>query len=69
MKTKKERATRITRITLDLLLKPANPKPSNMGSTRSYQRDTERGIKVLQYCRFYSGEVHKYTDVRSKHHV
>ena len=32
---------------LDLLLKPANPTPSNTGSTRSFQRDTERGIKVL----------------------
>ena len=35
---------------LDLLLKPANPTPSNTGSTRSFQRDTERGIKVLWYC-------------------
>ena len=35
---------------LDLLLKPANPTPSNTGSTRSFQRDTERGIKVLRYC-------------------
>ena len=35
---------------LDLLLKPANPTPSNTGSTRSFQRDTERRIKVLRYC-------------------
>ena len=35
---------------LDLLLKPTNPTPSNTGSTRSFQRDTERGIKVLRYC-------------------
>ena len=35
---------------LDLRLKPANPTPSNTGSTRSFQRDTERGIKVLRYC-------------------
>ena len=34
---------------LDLLLKPANPTPSNTGSTRSFQRDTERRIKVLWY--------------------
>ena len=34
----------------DLLLKPANPTPSNTGSTRSFQRDTERGIKVMRYC-------------------
>ena len=35
---------------LDLLLKPANPTLANTGSTRSFQRDTERGIKVLRYC-------------------
>ena len=35
---------------LDLLLKPANPTPSNTGLTRSFQRDTEREIKVLRYC-------------------
>ena len=35
---------------LDLLLKPANPTPPNTGSTRSFQRDTERGIKVLPSC-------------------
>ena len=35
---------------LDLLLKPANPTPSNTGSTRSFQRETEREIKVLWYC-------------------
>ena len=35
---------------LDLLLKPANLTPSNTGSTRSFPRDTERGIKVLCYC-------------------
>ena len=31
-------------------MKHANPTPSNTGSTRSSQRDTERGIKVLRYC-------------------
>ena len=35
---------------LSLLLKPASPTPSNTGSVRSFQRDTEKGIKVLQYC-------------------
>ena len=35
---------------LDLVLKPANPTPSNTESTRAFQRDTEIGIKVLQYC-------------------
>ena len=34
---------------LDLLLKPANPTPSNTGSTRSFQRYTERRIKVVLY--------------------
>ena len=27
---------------------PASPTPSNTGSARSFQRDTERGIKVLR---------------------
>ena len=49
VKDKKERATRVSKA-LDLLLKPDNPTPLNMGSTRSFQRDTEMGIKVLWYC-------------------
>ena len=47
---KKERATRPTKKALDLLLKPANPTPPNTGSKRSFQRDTDQRIKVLQYC-------------------
>ena len=31
-------------------MKPTSPTPSNTGSARSFQRDTERGIKVLRYC-------------------
>ena len=31
-------------------MKPANPTPSTTGSTRSFQRETERGIKALRYC-------------------
>ena len=31
-------------------MKPANPTTSNTGSTRPFQRDTERGIKVRRYC-------------------
>ena len=27
-----------------------NPTPSNTGSTKSFQRDTERRIKVMWYC-------------------
>ena len=54
---------------LDLLLKPANPTPSNTVSTRSFQRDTERGKKVLRYCKVLQREAQKYTDVQSKHRV
>ena len=32
---------------LALLLKLANPTPSNTGSLRSFHRDTDYGIKVL----------------------
>ena len=46
---KKERADHANRKALALLLKPASPTPSNTGSLRSLQRDTERGTKVLRY--------------------
>ena len=36
---------------LALLLKPDSPTPSNTGLARSFQRDTEKGIKVLLYCK------------------
>ena len=36
---------------LALLLKPPSPTPSNTGLARSFQRDTEKGIKVLLYCK------------------
>ena len=49
MKTKKERATRPTK-RIGPALEPTNPTPSNTGSTISFQRDTERRIKVLWYC-------------------
>ena len=39
---KKGESNYANKTALDLLLKPANPTPSNMGSTRSFQRDTER---------------------------
>ena len=35
---------------LALLLKNASPTASNTGSARSFQRDAERGTKVLRYC-------------------
>ena len=47
---KKEESNQANKKALDLVLKLANPTPSNMGSTRAFQRDTERGIKVLRYC-------------------
>ena len=46
---RKERADHANRKTLALLLKPASPTPSNTGSLRSFQRDTERSTKVLRY--------------------
>ena len=57
------------KMALDLLLKPANPTPSNTGSTRSFQRETERGIKVMWYCEVLQRDAQTYTDVRSKHSV
>ena len=47
---KTEESNKDNKKALDLLLKPANPTPSNTGSTRSFQRDTERRIKVLRHC-------------------
>ena len=47
---KKGESNQANKKALDLLLKPANPTPSNTGSTRPFQRDTERRIKVLWYC-------------------
>ena len=46
---KKERADHDNRKSFALLLKPASPTPSETGSLRSFQRDTERGTKLLQY--------------------
>ena len=45
----KERGNHANRKALDLLLKPASPTPSNTESLRLFQRDTERGTKVLRY--------------------
>ena len=46
---KKERTDHANRKALALLLKPVSRTPSNTGSLRSFQRDTERGTKVLRY--------------------
>ena len=50
VENKKVESNEANKKALDLVLKPANPTPSNTGSTRASQRDTERGIKVLRYC-------------------
>ena len=58
---KKERADRANRKALALLLKPASPTPSNTGSLRSFQRDTERGTKLLRYLFTSTGSLECYT--------
>ena len=45
----RDRAAKANEKPLALLLKPSSPTPSNTGLARSFQRDTERGIKVLLY--------------------
>ena len=47
----RDRAAKANKKALALLLKPASPTPSNTGLVRSFQRDTEKGIKVLLYCK------------------
>ena len=47
----RDRAAYANKEALALLLKPANPKQSNTLLARSFQRDTEKGIKVLLYCK------------------
>ena len=47
---KKGKSNKANKKALDLVLKPANPTPSNTGSTRSFQRDAERKIKLPRYC-------------------
>ena len=42
VKDEKGESNKANQKALDLLLKPANPTSSNRGSTRSFQRDTER---------------------------
>ena len=47
----RDRAASANKEALALLLKYASPTPSNTGLARSFQRDTEKGIKVLLYCK------------------
>ena len=65
----RDRAAYANKKTLALLLKPASPIPSNTGSARSFQRDTERGQKSCGTARFCCEVAHKYTDVRPGHRV
>ena len=46
----RDRAAYANKKALVLLLRLASPTTSNTGSARSFQRDTEREIKVLKYC-------------------
>ena len=65
----RDRAALANKEALALLLKPASPTPSYTGLARSFQRDTEKGIKVLLTARFCSEAVHKCTDVRPEHRM
>ena len=47
----RDRAAEVNKEALALLLKPASPTPSKTGLAISFQRDTEKGIKVLLYCK------------------
>ena len=45
----RDKAALANKEALALLLKPASPTPSKTELARSFQRDTEKGIKVLLY--------------------
>ena len=47
----RDRAAWANKEALALLLKPAGPTPSKTELARSFQRDTEKGIKVLLNCK------------------
>ena len=47
----RDRAAEANKEVLALLLKTASPTPSITGLARSFQKDTENGIKVLLYCK------------------
>ena len=55
----KEQAYQANRKALALVLKPASPTPSNRGSPRSLQRDTQRAQR-------FSGTVKSYSEETSK---
>ena len=47
----RDRAAEANKEALALLLKPASSTPSNTGLARSFQRDAEKVIKVVLYCK------------------
>ena len=47
----RDRAAQANKEALALLLKPANQTPSNTLLARLFQKDTEKGIKVMLYCK------------------
>ena len=65
----RDRAADANKKSLTLLVIIASSTPSNKGSARSFQRDTDRGIKVMRCCRFCSEVALKYTDVQPGHRV
>ena len=65
---KKERTDRANRKALALLLKPASPIPSNTGSLRSFQRDTDRGKNFCDTEKSYNEEARTSAYEQPKHH-
>ena len=61
----KDRAALANKKVSALFLKPDSPTPSNTGSARSFQRDTEKGTKVMRYREV----AYNYTDVRPGYRV
>ena len=49
-KTKRKLVAKVNKKGVVQLLKSANPTPSNIRSARSFDRDTDRRIKVMRYC-------------------
>ena len=60
---KKGRETNATAKISVLLLKPANPTPSNAGSPTSFHRDTDSQLKFSGAEKFCTEEAHKFIDL------
>ena len=68
---KKEKADHANRKALALLLKPTSPTPSNTGSIRLFQRDTERARGAQRFCdteKSYNEEAQTSACEQPKHH-